>query len=252
MILASALRNLGGRRTRLLVTPHPTDPDRVIDLHGTEVLRLAKLGEGLPRRVAEALVPHALLPLLQGGARALHRVRQAYAYALKWQARHGLPEALAPKVDDLRLEPCLPRPMVLRHYDGQRLETHLLGGPGATLSAAPVPTLAMVGMAPGRLAGYCLATEDGPSAVLGAWLSLGSLPEGALSLHGQGAALSFELAFWGDLPVPTLQAGEVVLLPPPRFPLLPPSGPGRRYLLTCPFETLELTLGSSVGHPTVQ
>ena len=65
---------------------------RLADLNRIEAIRLRKLGEGEPERLADVLVPASLRRVLEGGPRALARARQALAYAEKWDRRGSLPK----------------------------------------------------------------------------------------------------------------------------------------------------------------
>jgi hypothetical protein len=251
MILGTARWSEGGVERRALVSPLPSDPERLVDLHRVERIRLAKLGEGRAELLAEALVPGSLRQILEGGARALSRLRQTLAYADKWHGRNPLPESLAPRLREVRLLPCLPRPSALRRFDGTHLDRLSVGGPGATVHGVPRPTLALVGLHAGRPAGICLALEEGESSVLGAWLSVGQEP-GGLSLHCRGEGVEADTTLWQDLPLPSLRPGEVLLLPLPTFRPLAVLVPGARFEVRADFETLPLRLGREALHPTVQ
>ncbi len=252
MILGQASWDDGAHRRKSLVTPHPTDSTRVIDLHHLEAVRLAKLGEGDSRRLAEALVPPSLDAVLAGGPRAFHRIQQTLRYAHKWIGRGGFPDHLAPLRKRIRLRPCVAEPKSLRRFDGTSLDAGMIGGPEASLQHPPVPTLALVGMHPGRLAGVCLALEDAPGAVLGGWLALGPLPDGRLELLQGTDVRAFDFDLWRDLPLPDLRGGDVVLLPSPILSALPSLVPGLRFQVTAPFEKLSLRLGRGASHPTIQ
>lgn len=252
MKLAQATWDRDGQRHRALVAPHPGDPARVVDLRAVEAVRLAKLGEGDPVRLAEALVPSALEPILQGGPRALQRLEQTLRYALKWEKRSGLPAALAPRLGEIRLRPCLPRPASLRRYDGTPLDARMVGGPEASLNHAPAPTLALVGMHPGRLAGVCLALEDAPGAVLGGWLALGPVPEGGVALRLGKTVRLFDGSLWQGLELPTLGPCDAVLLPAPILAPMEGLRPGRRFYLEASFDTLAVRLGRAAVHPILQ
>ena len=54
MKLGTALLTEPGRERRALVSPLPSDPGRVVDLHAVEAERLRKLGEGQAWALAEA------------------------------------------------------------------------------------------------------------------------------------------------------------------------------------------------------
>ena len=94
MLLGTATWDEGPAVRRALVAR--LDSGRLADLSRIEALRLRKLGEGDPERLAEVLVPASLRRLLDGGPRALARARQTVAYAEKWDRRGTLPEFLAP------------------------------------------------------------------------------------------------------------------------------------------------------------
>jgi len=224
---------------------------RVADLNRIEAVRLRKLGEGEPERLAEVLVPPSLRRVLEGGLRSLARVRQAVAYAEKWDRRGTLPEPLAPSLDAVQLLPCLPRPLALRRADGTGLERLGLRGPGAELSGQPQPGLAVVGLAGGSYAGFCLALEDVGGGVLGAWMAA-EWPTGTLELKVGASRRSVPLKAWEGLELPPLQAGEVLLLPPPRLKPLPELVAGTEVRISVAFELLSLRLRVEGVHPTVQ
>jgi hypothetical protein len=224
---------------------------RVADLNRIEAVRLRKLGEGDPERLAEALVPPSLRRVLEGGSRALARVRQVVAYAEKWERRGTLPETLAPSLGTVDLLPCLPRPLALARMDGQSLDRLRIRGQGAELSAPPQPGLAAVGMTGGGLAGFCLALEEAGSVVLGSWMT-DAWPSGSLELKVGAARRSVLLKSWEGLELPTLRAGEVWLLPPPKLKALPEWMAGADVLVSAGFDQLVLRLGPEGVHPTVQ
>jgi hypothetical protein len=224
---------------------------RLADVNRIEAVRLRKLGEGEPERLADALVPASLRRVLEGGPRALARVRQTVAYAEKWDRRGTLPECLARTVADMDLGPCLPRPAVLRRMDGRLLDRFGARGPGAELSGPPQPGMAAVGLAGGGIGGFCLALEEAGSVVLGAWLT-DEWPTGNLDLRVGAIRRSVPLKTWEGLALPTLRAGEVVLLPPPKWRPLPEQLAGDDMRLSAGFDQLILRLGPEGVHPTVQ
>ncbi|WP_026939223.1 hypothetical protein [Holophaga foetida] len=235
----------------LMVAPLPSDPGRVVDLHRVERVRLAKLGEGHSEILAEATVPPRIRAVLEAGPRALQRVRQALAYAEKWERRSGLPEDLALPLEGLRFCPCLPEPSAIRRADGRALDRVSVRGPLAALSQLPLPTLAVIGMHGGRSAGFCLALEEPEGVVLGGWLTF-RWPEGHLEISGAGHSRSIPVEAWEGLSLPLLQPGEVRLLPPPRLRPIPGLGAGSWVEVKAPFEVLRLQLGGDISHPTVQ
>ncbi|WP_243288453.1 hypothetical protein [Geothrix terrae] len=223
---------------------------RLADLNRIEAMRLRKLGEGDPERLAEALVPGSLRRLLEGGARALARAKQTLAYAEKWERRGTLPESLAPSPESADLLPCLPRPAALHRADGTALDRFRVRGPGAELAELPRPGLAVLGLAGGGAAGFCLALEDGGSVLLGAWM-VDAWPEGSLELRAGAARRSTPLGAWEGLELPTLRPGEALLLPVPKLKPLQELLPGAEVLVGTAFETLILRAGSEGIHPTV-
>jgi hypothetical protein len=223
---------------------------RLADLNRIEAIRLGKLGEGAPERLADALVPASLRRLLEGGPRALARARQTLAYAEKWDRRGTLPEALAPAAEAATLLACLPRPAALRGLDGRGLDRLAVRGPGAELSGAPQPGLAAVGLAMGGLAGFCLAVEESGPVVLGAWM-VNAWPGGSLELRAGTARRSAPLRAWEGLELPALRPAEVLLLPPPRLKPLPELLPGAEVRVMAAFDTLLLRCGPEGIHPTV-
>lgn len=248
MLLGTAVWADGALERRALVGRLASG--RLADLHRIEAIRLRKLGEGDPDRLAEALVPASLRRLLEGGGRALARARQALAYAEKWDRRGTLPEALAPAETQVRLLPCLPRPAALRGPDGRGLDRFSVRGPGADLSGSPHPGLAAIGQAGGGIAGFCLAVEESGPVVLGAWM-VNAWPGGSLELRAGPARRSAPLRAWEGLTLPDLRPGEVLLLPPPRFKPLPELLPGAEVRVMAAFDTLLLRCGPEGIHPTV-
>ncbi len=243
----------GASERRALVAPLPSDPARLVDLHRVERVRLAKLGEGRADALADVLVPPSLRQVLEGGPRALQRLRQTLAYAEKWFQRGDLPEALALPSTAVRMLPCLPRPAALRRGDGTHLDRLSVQGPGGTLSALPQPTLAAVGLHRGAgVAGWCLALEDRAGAVLGGWMVLDYPQEGFLELRVGSHHRRAPMDTWTGIEVPGLRPAEVVLLPAPRLRAIPELVPGSDFSLTASFETLTLRLGAEVPHSTVQ
>jgi len=223
---------------------------RLADLNRIEAMRLRKLGEGDPERLAEALVPGSLRRLLEGGPRALARAKQTLAYAEKWDRRGTLPEALAPFPAFADLLPCLPRPSVLHRVDGIALDRFGVRGSGAELTELPRPGLAVLGLAGGGAAGFCLALEEGGSALLGSWM-VDAWPEGSLELRAGAARRSAPLGVWVGQEVPVLRPGEVLLLPAPKLKPLQELLPGAEVLVGAAFETLVLRAGPEGIHPTV-
>ena len=250
MKLGTAVWSEGPSERRALVAELPSDPGRLVDLNRLEHLRLAKLGEGWAERMAEAMVPPSLRQLLEGGPRAIHRARQVMAYAEKWHKRGGFPESLAPRMENVRLLPCLPRPLALRRWDGTSLDRLTVQGPGAALGSLPLPTLALVGLRGGGPAGCCLAMEHGQGVVLGAWLELDLDWDGALDLSLGAQYRRLPLDAWRGLAMPSLQPAEVLLAPPPHL-RLGQGAPGMEIKFTSSFETLTLHLGDRV-QPTLQ
>ncbi|HJV49358.1 MAG TPA: hypothetical protein VJ549_08800 [Geothrix sp.] len=224
---------------------------RLADLNRIEAVRLRKLGEGDPERLAEVLAPASLRRALEGGPRALARLKQTLAYAEKWDRRGTLPQNLAPAPEAVDLLPCLPRPAALGRLDGLGLGRFGVRGSGAELSGPPQPSLAVVGLAGGGAAGFCLALEDADSAILGAWLS-DAWPSGSLELRAGAVRRTVPLKAWEGLELPPLRAGEVLLLPPPRLKPLPDLLPGADLRLGADFDQLVLRLGPEGLHPTVQ
>lgn len=249
MILGTATWAEGPGERRALVAR--LESGRLADLNRIEAVRLRKLGEGDPDRLAEALVSPSLRRVLEGGPRALARLRQALAYAEKWDRRGTLPEALAPRPESVGLLPCLPRPAVVRRADGGCLDRLRVTGPGGLLGAPPRPTLALLGTLGGQAGGYCLALEDGDGVVLGGWM-IPDWPEGHLELRAGPHRRRIPFGAWEGLELPPLRPGEALLLPPPRLKALPDLEPGTSLTLQSPFEILTLRLGLEALHPTVQ
>ncbi len=250
--LGTALLGGASASRPILVAALPSDPDRGVDLNQVERARQAKLGEGHPDRLADVLVPASLRGILEAGPRALQRLRQTVAYAEKWHRRGDLPEVLAPRLIELQMLPCLPRPSLLRRGDGTHLDRLAVQGPGAELHGLPSPTLAAVGQHGGLPAGFCLALEDLQGAVLGAWLEVDFAWTGHLTLRAGGHQRSAPLESWEGLALPPLRPGEVMLLPHPRLKPLPDLVPGATFTLQAGAELLSLSLGKELLHPTLQ
>ena len=248
MLLGTAAWSEGPVERRALVGRLASG--RLADLNRIEAIRLRKLGEGDPERLAEALVPGSLRRLLEGGPRALTRAKQALAYAEKWERRGTLPEALAPPPEAADLLPCLPRPAALHRPDGSALDRFGVRGPGAELMELPRPCLAALGQAGGGIAGFCLALEDSGSAVLGAWM-VDAWPEGSLELKAGSVRRSTPLGAWEGLELPPLRPGGVLLLPTPKLKALQELLPGAEVAVGGAFDTLVLRAGPEGIHPTV-
>lgn len=243
-----------GRRPRLALVARLAS-GRLADLERVEAIRLRKLGEGDADRLAAALVPPSLPRVLAGGPRALARVRQALAYAEKWDRRGTLPGELAPWPEQATLAPLLPAPTPVRFLDGSLGEGLSLLGPGARLAWTPglelQPALAAVGLKGRRPAGYALALQAGGALVVDAWLRVPLVLEGDLVLRGQGGRRTAPLAAFGDLAHPVLRPGEALILTAPGVPPLP-AGPGDRVQVQAPCGTLAAALEPEGTHPTLQ
>jgi len=244
VILGTASWAEGPSERRALVA-RPGE-DRVADRPRIQALRLRKPGEGTPQVIAETLVPSSLRLLLESGPRALQRARQTFSYAEKWAKRGDLPEILAPRLEAVRLLPCLPRPAALRTASGVLLDRLALRGPGAQLSVLPFPTLAAVGAAEGRVGGWCLALEGPDCTVLGAWLALELPAAGHLEVACGGHKRSAPFSAWEDLELPSLRPAEVCLLPPPRLKALPEALEPRTLTVRTPWDVLKVGLGGDL------
>jgi hypothetical protein len=248
MLLGTATWSEGRVRRRALVAPLASG--RLADLSRLEAMRLRKLGEGDPDRLAAALVPDSLAALLRGGPRALARARQALRYAEKWDGRGTLPEDLAPRLERVVLGPCLPEAAALRRLDGAS-SAGVVRGPGVELRSAPQPTLAALGLAGGGVAGFCLAFADDEGPLLGAWMT-DRWPVEDLELRCQRARRGLLLRGWEGLELPPLGAAEVLVLPSPRLRALPTLPPGAEVRLLAGFDALTARLGPEALHETVQ
>lgn len=249
MLLGTAVWPEGPASRRALVARLASG--RVADLNRLEAIRLRKLGEGLPEALAEQLVPTSLRRALEGGPRALARIRQTVRYAEKWDRRGTLPEALAPALASVQMLACVPRPAALRRLDGHRLDRLSVKGPGSELLSLPSPSLAAVGMAGGAVAGFCLCLEGDGETVLGAWLA-DEWPTGSLELKVGGTRRSVPLKAWEGLALPPLHAGEVLLLPAPKLKPIPELLAGAEVRLSAGFEQMVLWRGPEGVHPTLQ
>lgn len=254
MRLGTASWMEGPRERRALVGLLEGDPGRVVDLARIERVRLAKLGEGRPDLLAEALVPPSLRQVLDSGPRGLQRVKQSLAYAEKWFRRGGLPEALAPRRETVRLLPCLPRPSLLRSADGRLFDRlAVLGSLDCALAlghARIEPALGLVGLHRGRIAGCCLALIMGEVVALGTWLWSGEPPEGEYTVrHGESTCTL-------DLPVVAVDAtpsdlrpGEVCLFPFNADAM--PFTPWEALVFEAPFDHLILEVTGDAPPPTI-
>ena len=247
MLLGTAVWAEGGGLRLALVARLASG--RTADLNRIEAIRLRKLGEADPDRLAEVLVPPSLRQVLAGGPRALARVRQAVAYAEKWDRRGTLPDSLAPATGTLG--PCLPRPALLRRFDGTQLDRFSLRGPEREVATLPLPTLAAIGLAGGGVAGFCLALDEDAGPLLGAWLT-DAWPEGSLEFRAGTTRRTVPTRAWEGLDLPLLRAGEAVLLPPPRLRPFPALPAGTVLQLGAAFDQLTVRLGPEGLHPTVQ
>lgn len=250
MRLGTALWTEGAAERRALVAP--LVDGRLADLARIERVRLAKLGEGAPEALADALVPPSLRRVLEAGARGLDRVGQTLRYAEKWAKRGDLPDTLALPPDRVRLLPCLPRPSAVRTAEGRHLDRLRVLGPGAWLAERPEVGLAVLGRADGAAAGCCLALHTADTVVLGAWLLVDALPAGDLLLRAGTAKRSTSLAVYDGLELPPLRPAEALLLPPLRLRALPALEPGAELELRAAFDALTVHLGPEALHGTVQ
>ncbi|HET6329886.1 MAG TPA: hypothetical protein VFF76_03780 [Holophagaceae bacterium] len=250
MRLGTAVWEEGASERRALVSP--LADGRFADLNRIERVRQAKLGEGAPEALADALVPSSLRRVLEAGLRGLQRVKQTIAYAEKWARRGDLPDTLAVPHERARLLACLPRPGTLRLANGVHLDRLRVLGPGAWLGAAPEAGLAAVGLAGGDVAGFCLALHAEGVAVLGAWLLVGEPFGGDLLLRAGTHKRHASLEVYEGLELPPLRAGEALLLPPLRLRALPTLDPGADLEIRSAFDALTVHLGPEALHGTVQ
>jgi hypothetical protein len=250
MRLGTAVWSEGAVERRALVAP--LADGRLADLNRIERVRQAKLGEGAPDALADALVPPSLRRVLEAGPRALQRAKQAIAYAEKWARRGDLPDTLARPPACVRLLPCLPRPSSLRTAHGEHLDRLRILGPGAWLPAAPEAGLAVLGQADGRVAGFCLALRAEGVTVLGAWLLVEAPFGGELRLRADHHKRSASLEVYEGLELPSLRAAEALLLPPLRLRALPALEPGADLEVLAAFDALTVHLGPEALQGTVQ
>jgi len=249
--LGTAVWQDGYMERRALVARLHGGDGRVADLNRFERVRQARLGEGRPDAMADALVPPSLRQLLETGKLGLQRAEQAFQYAEKWRKKGGIPDALAPVAGSYALLPCLPRPVSIRASDGRPLDRLRVRGHGSTIPALSEPTVAIVGGAKGEVAGCCIAAESQSGPVLGTWLHIGPLPEGELAIETSGHRSAAPLDTWTGLVLPALMPGEVFLLPAPKL-RLPRPVPGARLVIQTPFDRLEIEYGPEPVHPVLQ
>ncbi|MCL1909225.1 MAG: hypothetical protein FWG12_07685 [Holophagaceae bacterium] len=250
--LGTAIIDDGGSGRRVMVAQLPGGGGRVVDLNRIELLRQTKLGEGRPDVLADALMPHSLRQLLCSGPRGIQRARHTLSYAEKWHQKSGLPEGLAPRPGSYRLLPCLPRPLSIRTSQGHFLDRLNVHGPGSTLPAVSDPTMAIVGSTDDKYAGYCIAATSPIGPVLGAWLCIGQLQSGDITVKIGANENSASIDAWADLIPPKLNPSEVFLLPPPMLRLPPIAPPEGQIVIETSFERLEICYGAEPIHPVVQ
>ncbi len=243
MRLAEARRRDG--RT-LLIAPLPSDPSRLVDLTALEAIRLAKLGEGDPEFLAQALVPPSLDALLAAGPRGLARARQALAYAQKWESRGLLPEELA----STRWIPKLAPPSGLLTLEGRRMGPGALLKEGHALPGTPQATLCLVGQAGGLPAGLRMALLGEGRLILSPWIETEGV--GPLQLAVGGHKRKVTLEAWDGLDLPTLLPGEHLILPAPRLRPWPSLPKGAAIDLRWGMDHLQAHLARALDHPTVQ
>lgn len=234
-----------------LVTPLPDG--RFADLNRIEHVRLAKLGESAPDRLAAVLVPPSLRQVLEGGPRAMARVKQTVQYAEKWARRGDLPATVAYHPDRVRMAPCLPRPSALRTAEGTHLDRlRILGSDVVCLDQMPEAGLAAIGQAGGEPGGFCLAFRAGDVVALGDWLWVGEPFSGDLALRVGSHKRSASLSIYEGLELPPLRAAEALLLPPMRFRAFSGLDQADRLELVAPFDTLVARLLPEALQGTVQ
>jgi hypothetical protein len=215
-------------------------------------VRLAKLGEGRPEALADALVPSSLRQLLESGPRGLQRAAQALSYADKWHQKKGIPEKLAPMCGSYRLLPCLPRPLAVRASQGHFLDRLNIFGPRAALPAISDPTIAIVGSTEDKYAGCCIAATSPMGPVLGAWLCIGQLETGDFSVEIGVNNYTTSTDIWADLIPPKLRPSEVFLLPPPMLRLPNNVSSEDKIIIETFFERLEINYEHEPVHPMLQ
>jgi hypothetical protein len=242
----------GAFERRALVAPLPGGAGRVVDLNRVERVRLAKLGEGRPEALADALVPSSLRLLLESGPKGLQRAARALSYAEKWQQKKGIPQMLAPQRGTYKLLSCLPRPLAVRASQGHFLDRLNIFGPGAALAAISEPTIAIVGSTEDNYAGFCIAATSPIGPGLGAWLCIGQLGGGDLSVEIGMNNYTAPTDIWSDLILPKLRPAEVFLLPPPMLRLPNNVSQEDKIIIGTFFERLEINYEHEPVHPILQ
>jgi hypothetical protein len=250
--LGTAVWRDGSTERRAMVAPLPGDPGRVVDLNRIERIRLAKLGEGRPETLADALVPSSLRLLLESGPRGLQRAAQTLIYAEKWHQKSGLPDHLARRAGSYRTLPCLPRPLTIRTSNGQFLDRANVRGPFASLPAISDPTIAIVGSTEEQYAGCCIAACSPIGPRLGAWLRVGQLQQEDISIEIGANRYTADTRMWEDLIPPRLNPAEVFFLPPPMLRLPNIVSPDDKIIIETSFERLEIGYETEPVHPMVQ
>ena len=218
----------------------------MVDLTALESIRLAKLGEGSPEALAQALVPPTLAALLAAGPRGLARARQALAYAQKWENRGILPEELASPRWVARLTP----PSGLLTLDGRRLDLAALLKEGHALPGTPQATLCLVGQAGGLPAGLRMALLGEGRIMLSPWIETEGVGPLQLSVGGHRRKVTLEA--WNGLDLPLLGPGEHLILPVPRLRPWPSLAKGASIELRWGADHLQSHLARPLEHPTVQ
>lgn len=250
MKLGTAVWMEGIAERLALVTPLPDG--RLADLNRIEHVRLAKLGEGAPDRLAAVLVPPSLRQVLEGGPRAFARVKQTVQYAEKWARRGNMPGTVAYHPDRVRMLRCLTPPSILQTAEGLHLDRLRVFGTGELcLDQMPEVGLAAVGQAGGEPAGFCLAARAGAGRARN--LDAGGRAHGRGS-HGARRNASTERiaeCLWKSRSS-ALRPAEVMLLPALRFRAFPGLETGGELEMISSFDTLTVHLGPEALHGTVQ
>ena len=118
--------------------------------------------------------------------------------------------------------------------------------------AVSEPTIAIVGSTEPEYAGCCIAANSPLGPILGAWLYIGQLPQGNISVEIGTYKSATSTNVWAELTPPALRPAEVFMLPAPMLRLPNNISPEDKIIIETPFDTLEINYGAEPIHPMVQ
>jgi hypothetical protein len=120
------------------------------------------------------------------------------------------------------------------------------------MSAISEPTIAIVGSTQAEYTGCCIAASSPLGPILGAWLYIGQLPPGNISVEIGTYKNTTSTDIWAELTPPILRPAEVLLLPAPMLRLPNNISPEDRIIIETPFDRLEINYGAEPTHHMVQ